>query len=381
MMESSRQKRKREKSITTPDGPLKQLDIINKDQTVFSTLPNEVILHMFSYLKIVDLQKCGQVSKRFRAISNDDQYLWPKKVNISFKKVPVGFLQRLLDSGCKYLSLSGAFLEGTLNLPKASRLKYLNYSGGFDHVENSEKLLESSYSLEKLSLSNLHLSSKLISIISLQNGKTLTVVDLSQCNLCIKNYNCVSYPTVHCDYSLSIQQFVENCTELKELSLYMTKLCENSVDILLSNLTSTIEKLDLFDMTFLRDDHVKKLVTRCNKITELNLGGQLTSITKQSLNFIFEHLQLTLEKLYMRFTNAKFNAYYDLLKLKSMIKLTLFSYIMSYGDYRFLKKELPNLWIHSEPGIKTIAIPCLPNQFSQRFWEIEAEREELFSSL
>merc|ERR1712051_649700 len=97
MMESSRHKRKREKSITTPDGPLKQLNIINKDQTVFSTLPNEVILHMFSYLKIVDIQKCGQVSKRFRAISNEDQYLWPKKLNLCYKKVPAGFMKKILE--------------------------------------------------------------------------------------------------------------------------------------------------------------------------------------------------------------------------------------------------------------------------------------------
>ena len=47
----------------------------------FEALPNEVILHVFSYLKIMELIKCGQVSKRFRAISNDDN-LWPKSLNL-----------------------------------------------------------------------------------------------------------------------------------------------------------------------------------------------------------------------------------------------------------------------------------------------------------
>jgi hypothetical protein len=361
------------------------------DQKVFSTfqfeaLPNEIICHVFGYLKIAELLRCGHVSKRLRAISNDDQYLWPKKLNLFYKKVPVGFLQRLLESGCKYLSLSFAISEGTLNLQKASRLKYLNLSS-FNDRENSEKMLESSYSLEKLSLSNFYLSSKLISIVSLQNGKTLTVLDLSKCTLCAdkNNLDCAMYPTSHCAYTVSIQQIVENCTKLKELSLHMTMLCEKSVDILLSNLTSTIEKLDLFDMSFLRDEHVKSLVTRCNKITELNLGGRRTSITKQSLNFIFKHLQLTLEKLNVKFTKAKFDSYRDLLKLKSMVKLTLFCYDLSYHDYRLLKKELPNLWLHSE---QTIAIPCRSecNSFfnpeykhCQGFWEIKAEREELFN--
>ena len=70
-----------------------------------------------------------------------------------------------------------------------------------------------------------------------------------------------------------IQHIVKNCTELKELSLHMTTLHAKSIEILVSNLTLKIEKLDLFDMEYLRDEHVNILVTRCNKITELILGG------------------------------------------------------------------------------------------------------------
>ena len=90
----------------------------------FEVLPNEVVDQVFSYLKIQDLLRCGQVSKRIRAISSDES-VWPKKFNLCFKKVPVGFLQKLLESGCNHLSLSGAISEGTLNLPRASRLLYL----------------------------------------------------------------------------------------------------------------------------------------------------------------------------------------------------------------------------------------------------------------
>ena len=86
------------KSIKRPIGLFKQLNILKKDQNMFSTLqfkalPNEIIFHVFSYLKIVDLLKCGQVSKRFRAISID---VWPEKINLCHQKVPVKFLQKLL---------------------------------------------------------------------------------------------------------------------------------------------------------------------------------------------------------------------------------------------------------------------------------------------
>ena len=256
MTKSSRQKRR---NISKKDPKLQ-----------FEALPNEVIFHVFSYLKIMDLIKCGQVSKRFWALSD----IWPDKINLCYKKVPVGFLQKLLDSGCEYLSLSEAISEGTLNLPSVSRLKYLNLSGfglkSASNRENSEKLLKSCYSLRKLSLSNFHLTVKLIDSTCLQNGKTLKVLDLSNCNF---QHKCMNF-----QYTAPIQQIVENCTELKELSLHDVYLTKNSIEILVSKLTTKIEKLDLFYMyhLILRDTHVKTLkVTRCNKITDLSKRGWL----------------------------------------------------------------------------------------------------------
>ena len=120
MTKPLQQKRKKSKATSRPISHLKKCKNIKVFSTVkLETLPNEVILHVFNYLKIVNLLKCGQVSKRFQAISNVE-YLWPKKFNLFYKKVPVGFLQKLLDSGSKYLKLSGAFLEGTLSLSKAT---------------------------------------------------------------------------------------------------------------------------------------------------------------------------------------------------------------------------------------------------------------------
>ena len=233
--------------------------------------------------------------------------------------MPVGFLQKLLDSGCEYLSLSEAISEaiseGTLNLPSVSRLKYLNLSGfalkSASNRENSEKLLKSCYSLQKLSLSNFHLTVKLIDSTCLQNGKTLKVLDLSKCNF---QHKCMNF-----QYTAPIQQIVGNCTELKELSLHDVYLTKNSIEILVSKLTTKIEKLDLFYMYHLRDTHVKTLkVTRCNKITDLNVGG-CNSISKHSLNFISEHLQSTLVKLNFESDDIVYVS--DLLELKKLQKV------------------------------------------------------------
>ena len=366
------------KSIASLVSPMKQLKILKKDQEVFSALqfealPNEVILHVFSYLKIVDLLNCGQVSKRFIAISSDDQYLWPKALNLCYKNVPVVFIQKLLDSGCKYLTLSYSVLDGTLNLSKASKLKYLDLSSfGLKNGNNSEKLLESCYSLQKLSLKRFKLSSRLISITCLQNGKTLKVLDLSKCNFAGKHYlEDSSLWELDC-----IKKIVKNCTELKELSLNMTKLCQKSIDILVSNLTTKIEKLDLFYHFPLRDEHIKTLVKRCNKITELNVGG-CHFITKQSLNFIIEHLQETLVKLNL--ADVRFDSS-DIFKLKSMKKLRLLCYYWHF-DCIELKEQLPNLRISSNHDDTKIAIPSHSEYILKKgFWEIKVEEEELFVS-
>ena len=83
MSKSSKQKRKKEKVIARTVSLKNDQKVISNKR--FNALPNEIIHHVFSYLKIVDLLNCGQVSKRFRAISSDDQYLWPKKLNLCYK--------------------------------------------------------------------------------------------------------------------------------------------------------------------------------------------------------------------------------------------------------------------------------------------------------
>ena len=174
----------------------------------------------------------------------------------------------------------------------------------------------------------------------------------------------------------------------------MTRLCEKSIEFLVFYLTPNIEKLDLYGQSDLKDRHVFTLVSRCNKMTELNLGGW-TWITKQALNFITEHLQETLVKLNFEYTNVDLGTS-DLLKMNSMIKLKVLSYDNydlygkdwnDYVDFELLKEQLPSLRIISEvsksgkrPSRKRIAIPCHPEYDHRRFWEIEAEQEELFSA-
>ena len=95
---------------------VRQKKVMNKRQKLsilqLEDLPNEILMKIFKNLDVKDLLRCGQMSKRIRAISMDES-LW-EKINLLFKKVPIGFLGLVLRNGCKYLSLFGAKLIGEI---------------------------------------------------------------------------------------------------------------------------------------------------------------------------------------------------------------------------------------------------------------------------
>ena len=81
--------------------------------------------------------------------------------------------------------------------------------------------------------------------------------------------------------SIFYKVIIDDFTELKELNLFDTDLSIQSVDYLVNNITTKIEKLSLRSLYFVRDRHVKTLVKRCKNITELDLFD--TAITEDAI--------------------------------------------------------------------------------------------------
>jgi hypothetical protein len=94
------------------------------------------------------------------------------------------------------------------------------------------------------------------------------------------------------------QSIIKCCQELKELDLnYIDGRCGlsyNNLKFLAENIAPTVEKLNLCNQN-VRDDHVKMLLSRCNKIKVLFLDTIFLST--DSLKTIRKHLNLTLEEL------------------------------------------------------------------------------------
>ena len=331
----------------------------------FQDLPDEIILKVIYFLNIKDLVKFGRVSKRMRKIRSDKS-VW-QKINLSKVTpvhmihdfgVPTDFLKMVIENGCKYLSLRYQINFGPpdLCLEKPSSLIFLDLKYFRGNEKTFEEILASCYSLQKLAIYLTPLTSNMIKCIGCQNGHSLQTLNLSCCRLDLE----------------SIQEITKNCVELNNVDLAKTMLSKDSINCLVTNLTPKVEKMDLGYLWNLKDEHLKVLVARCNKLSVLNL--QNTSITNDSLTHIIENLRHTLEKLNVEIPYG-YITYVKLTELKSMPKLNSLGF--KGNDYE--KDDLKNVMplVKFDEIITADERELLP---ADGIWDVEAKHLHFSSS-
>jgi len=305
----------------------------------FNDLPNEILSKILDYLHIKDLIRCGQTFKRLR-FAVHDELLW-KKVNLSNKtKVPAGLLKFILEHGCEYLNISDQIV-GNLMPTQTTKLKSLNLAWKYEirdkltfqrNAEVSEELLRSCSFLEKLELYCVSLNSDSGLNICARSGKTLKVLRLSYCNRFYESVNDRQTRPLELDF---IQPIVDQCVELEELSFFKTRLSEDSMEYLVKNVTPKVLKLSFHTNVIVIDKYILTLVSRCTNLTELSLSG--SGFTNNTVNYIIENLQSTLEKLSLIRTSVSVT---KLFELKAMKKLTLLSIVPQKIHIRTIQKDM-----------------------------------------
>ena len=187
----------------------------------------------------------------------------------------------------------------------------------------------------------------------------------------------------------TIKKLFKRCVELIELNFSNSWGYESEFLFAIAhNLTPKIKKVDLSRNKNLKDRHVKILVQRCNQISELDLN--FTSITKDSVDSIATHLNSSLEKLDVSYTEIDSTA---LLQLRSVRTLKVLHCLNGLrGQEKYIRKNLPQLSINKEehwffiaksttnPDLQNIdsgsAIPAV--EYKDGFWEIKAEAQKSF---
>ena len=243
-------------------------------------LPNEILMNIFSHLNIKDVYICAQVSKKFREISHDESF-W-KCVNLSDQNVSCEFISQIIKLGTEYLNLHGATLleEYDADLPRKNNLKYLNLAESSVDDRFLVKLLRTSKSLKKLSLTGVNQkrfyeyyeqsqcnhSADMLQVRTswyieclLPNAKMLTTLDLRN-----------KSTTLGSAHFESIKGIILACDELREANFEWQVNIEDDLDFFANNLTTKIEKLNISYINIL-DEHMVKLLKRCKNITELDL--------------------------------------------------------------------------------------------------------------
>ena len=379
---------------------------VTSKKNQFQDLPDELILNVLNFLQLPDLIRCGLVSKRIRSVSFIES-LW-EKIDIvnsgnSRKRVPTNLLKRIINRGCKSLSLRGCKVKGNLKYSDFNLdLNYWNYrlfefqtehdrilsnytnsklqksrSLSSDYVSKYIKsrysdlgkqmgtsklislnltdcdvqqevlnvLLTACHSLKKLTLTKVFLTTYMLQIICNQNGQTLQTLDLNGTNgIGIYQYFLPQ----------DILLIVKNCVSLKEVDFSGCQLFGKSIELLVNNLSPNVEKLAL-SSNFTTDDHITALVSRCKRITSLNLA-YTDMVTDTSLTSIMENLKSTLEELHISCRVGQNITYTKLLEMRSMPKLKALNYCtinctnkdavyteMPQEVYEELKKTLPQL--------------------------------------
>ena len=285
-------------------------------------LPDEVLLKILSYLDIKGVLQCGHLFKRIREISNDKS-LW-KKLNLTGRKIPFGFIEKAMENGCEYLKLRYASVNGRKKSKLPCSLKFLEIS----FCDNHEGVLQNCHLLEKLALFGVKLHSSGIEQI-VQNGETLRTLSLGPLNL---------RPEL-------IQKLFTNCHQLTEVNMY----CNNYAQIcaLVKNLTPNILKLSIRNY-HVKGEHVAILVQRCKKITELDLGWT----DFDSVKIIVEHLNF-LEKLKLIIVGGFRLVYQTLLQLNNIETLKVLHCHFS-GDPIWIENLKQQLTLLQEKSIPTL---------------------------
>ena len=168
--------------------------------------------------------------------------------------------------------------------------------------------------------------------------------------------NMTGYNIIPWNLTSLLQDLFINCTHLTELNICgyraINTLLVPHIQALVDNLTPTILKVSLSHQNNLTDEHVKKMVERCNKITHVDLSW--TQITNNSVQSIIKHLDTTLEKLDLSLTKVDFAGLLELKcipTLKALVCKIGVNGIFGYFDSNSienLKKQLPNISITDE---------------------------------
>ena len=112
-----------------------------EDLKCLQTLPNEILVKIFSYFDIKDISRCAQDSHHFNIIC-EDVSLWKSfdKIYIQKKKVSSEFILKILAKGVKRICLDCEILPPKFKLPENLQLENVTLDNCYGEEASSVSL-------------------------------------------------------------------------------------------------------------------------------------------------------------------------------------------------------------------------------------------------
>ncbi|KAG8599063.1 hypothetical protein GDO81_002862 [Engystomops pustulosus] len=317
----------------------------------WDSLPDELLLGIFSYLHLTDLLRVSRVCKRWNRLSCDES-LW-HSVDLTGKHLTDGVIGKLLSLGVVALRCPRSCIgEPVFKQVRPLRLQHADLSNCTVSTEALQSIISRCHNLHNLSLEGLELSDTLMCAIA-QNS------DLERLNL----GGCSGFSPE------SLTQMLKSCTSLEELNL---SWCDFTVDHVKNAVENFPKSLTQLNFSGYRQNleivDVETLVQRCPDLKNLDLSDSVMLTSDCFPSFHQLRLQhLGLSRCY-QITPATL---LDLGKLPSLKTLSVFG-IVTDNSLQVLKESLQHLKINGS-FFSTIARPTTGNKKNRDIWGIRCK--------
>ncbi|XP_040833400.1 S-phase kinase-associated protein 2 isoform X2 [Ochotona curzoniae] len=225
----------------------------------WDSLPDELLLGIFSCLCLPELLKVSGVCKRWYCLAFDES-LW-QTLDLTGKNLHPDVIGRLLSRGVVAFRCPRSFVDQPLGEHFSSfRVQHMDLSNSVINVSALHGILSQCSKLQNLSLEGLQLSDVIVSNLG-QNSNLLRL------NLC----GCSGFS------ESALQTLLSNCSRLDELNLsWCYEFTEKHVQVAVAHVSETITQLNLSGYRKnLQQSDVSTLVRRCPNLVHLDLSDSI----------------------------------------------------------------------------------------------------------
>ncbi|XP_063817049.1 S-phase kinase-associated protein 2 [Pseudophryne corroboree] len=318
----------------------------------WDSLPDELLLSLFSYLHLTDLLRVSRVCKRWNRLSCDES-LW-HSLDLTAKHLTDGVIGSLLSLGVVVLRCPRTSIgEVMFKQIRPLRLQHADFSNCTVSTDTLRSIISCCHRLHNLSLEGMDLTDDILWAIA-QNS------DLERLNL----GGCSGFSAE------SLRKMLESCTGLDELNLSWCEFTADHVKVAVSNFPRSVTQLNFSGYRQnLEIADVDSLVQRCPELTHLDLSDSVM-LTSDCLSVFHQllHLQhLGLSRCYQICPAT-------LLELgKHMPLQTLSVYgIVTDSSIQLLNESLPHVKINCS-YFSTVARPTTGPKKNRDIWGIKCK--------